>query len=263
MLELYHWAPNGPWLKPLIVIAEKGIDCTLRPIDVLAFEQYGPTVPPRTLETRLNPEGEGPLLVHEGRQLTESFFLSEYLDSAFPDPANSGLALRPVEPIPFNRMLAWARFSNEVFMPGANTLGCKRFLAPKLAGQSLPEDVAARIELSFVREGWQRAYADAYPEAMIEDSRRKIGLALDRIEKALAQGPYLLGEAYSLADIDAFAISRSLPLLVPDLLEDRALWRDWMARIEARPAVQAALKVGGWAAPETAFAPGPEHARWG
>ena len=259
MLELYHWAPNGPWLKPLIVIAEKQIDCTLRPIDVLAFEHYGDTVPPRSLETRLNQEGEGPLLVQDGRQLTESFFLSEYLDSAF----DSGPALRPTDPIAFNRMLAWARFANEVFMPGANTLGCRKYLAPLLAGKTMPAEVLAKIELSFVRDAWQRAYANDYPDAMIEDSRRKIGLALDRIEKALADGPYLLGGHYSLADIDAFAISRSLPLLAPDLLEGRTRWTDWMARIEERSAVQASLKVGGWDEPETAFAPGPEHARWG
>lgn len=258
MLELYHWAPNGPWLKPLIVIAEKNIDCTLRPIDVLAFEQYGDKVPPRSLETRLNQEGEGPLLVQDGRQLTESFFLSEYLDSAFDGPA-----LRPTDPIAFNRMLAWARFTNEVFMPGVNTLGCQKFLAPQLAGKTFPSDVSARIELSFVREAWQRAYANDYPETMIEDSRRKIGIALDRIEKALTEGPYLVGQSYSLADIDAFAISRSLPLLVPDLIEGRSLWGDWMARIEERPAVQASLKTGDWSEPEKAFAPGPEHARWG
>lgn len=258
MLELYHWAPNGPWLKPLIVIAEKNIDCTLRPIDVLAFEQYGDKVPPRSLETRLNQEGEGPLLVQDGRQLTESFFLSEYLDSAFDGPA-----LRPTDPIAFNRMLAWSRFTNEVFMPGVNTLGCQKFLAPQLAGKTFPAEIAAKIELSFVGEAWQRAYANDYPEAMIEDSRRKIGIALDRIEKALAEGPYLVGQDYTLADIDAFAISRSIPLLAPDLIEGRSLWSDWMARIEARPAVQASLKVGGWSEPETAFAPGPEHARWG
>lgn len=258
MLEFYHWAPNGPWLKPLIVIAEKQIACTLRPIDVLAFEQYGEAVPPRSLETRLNQEGEGPLLVQDGRQLTESFFISEYLDSAFDGPA-----LRPTDPVAFNRMLAWARFSNEIFMPGANTLGCRQFLAPKLAGKTMPTEVLGRIELSFVREAWQRAYANDYPEAMVEDSRRKIALALDRIEKALADGPYLIGQDYSLADVDAFSISRSLPALAPDLVEGRTRWADWMARIETRPAVHASLEIGDWDRPEAAFAPGPEHARWG
>ncbi|MEH3108360.1 MAG: glutathione S-transferase family protein [Sphingomonas fennica] len=258
MLELYHWAPNGPWLKPLIVLAEKAIPCTLKPVDVLAFEQYGPALPPPTLETRLNPEGEGPLLVHDGRQLTESFFVSEYLDTVFDGPA-----LRPAAPIAFNRMLAWARFSNEVFMPAANTLGCRAYLAPLLAGQTPPAGVLDGIALGFVADGWRRAYAGDYPEALVAESRRKLGMALTRIEGMLADGPWLLGADYTLADIDAFATARALPLLAPDLAGDKPRFAEWLGRVEARPAVQAALATGGWDRPETAFAPGPEHARWG
>jgi len=258
MLELYHWAPNGPWLKPLIVLQEKDIDCTLRPIDVLAFEQYGPAMPPPSLETGLNPEGEGPLLVHEGRQLTESFFISEYLDAAFP-----GSPLRPTDPVKFNRMLAWARFINEVFMPGANTLGCQRYLAPALAAKTPPLEILENLALSFVREGWMRAYSGEYPAEVLTESHRKVGLALKRIEAALADGPWLLGEQYSLTDIDAFAICRSLPVLLPDLVAEHPRCVEWMARMEQRPAVQKSLTVGHWQHPETAFAPGPEHARWG
>lgn len=258
MLELYHWAPNGPWLKPLIVLAEKDIDCKLHAVDVLAFEQYGPALPAPSLETRLNQEGEGPLLVHEGRQLTESFFMIEFLDTVLGGPS-----LRPTEALAYNRLLTWARFANEVFMPGANTLGCRQFLAPQLAGKAPPEAMLERIELGFVRDGWRRAYADDYPDALVTDSRRKVGLALDRMEAALEPGPWLLGEQYSLADVDAFAIARSLPLLLPDLTAAHPRTVDWLARMEERPAVRQALSVGGWERPETAFAPGPEHARWG
>jgi GSH-dependent disulfide-bond oxidoreductase len=258
MLELYHWAPNGPWLKPLIVIAEKGIGCTLRPVDVLAFEQYGSDMPSPSLETRLNPEGEGPLLVHDGRQLTESFFISEYLDAAFP-----GAALRPADPVTFNRMLAWARFINEVFMPGANTLGCKRYLVPALAGKEPPREILGKLALSFVREGWMRAFNADYSEELLAESRRKVGLGLKRIEAALTIGPWLLGGSFSLTDIDAFAICRSLPGLEPALMAEHSRCVEWLARMEARPAVRHSLTVGGWTRPETAFAPGPEHARWG
>jgi GSH-dependent disulfide-bond oxidoreductase len=258
MLELYHWAPNGPWLKPLIVLAEKDIPCTLHPLDVLAFEQYGAAMPAPSLETRLNLEGEGPLLVHDGRQLTESFFMCEYLDAAFGGPA-----LRPSHPVAFNRMLAWARFINEVFMPAVNTLGCNKYLAPVLAGKTTPVEIIDRIPLSFVREGWLRAYSGDYPQALLAESRRKVGIALKRIETALTDGPWLLGEGYSLTDIDAFAICRSLPLLTPDLMEEQPRCAAWMARMQERPAVRNSLAVGNWEHPETAFAPGPEHARWG
>jgi glutathione S-transferase len=242
----------------LIVLSEKDIACTLRPLDVLAFEQYGQAMPAPSLETRLNLEGEGPLLVHDGRQMTESFFMCEYLDTVFGGPA-----LRPSDPAAFNRMLAWARFINEVFMPGANTLGCKQYLAPALANKKPPVETIERIALSFVREGWMRAYSGDYPEALLDESRRKVGIALKRIETALADGPWLLGDTYSLTDIDAFAICRSLPLLTPELVEGHPRFAAWLARMQERPAVRKSLAVGNWEHPEKAFAPGPEHARWG
>ncbi len=258
MLGLYHWAPNGPWLKPLIVLAEKDIACTLHPVDVLAFEQYGPALPAPSLETRLNLEGEGPLLVHDGRQVTESFFMCEYLDAVF-----DGSPLRPSHPLTFNRMLAWARFINEVFMPAVNTLGCKQYLAPLLANKAPPNELIGKIALSFVRDGWLRAYKGDYPDTLLAESRRKVGLALQRIEAALAQGPWLLGADYSLTDIDAFAICRALPLLTPELMAMHPRCVAWMAKMQERPAVRKSLTVGDWEHPETAFAPGPEHARWG
>src|SRR5262249_46814175 len=153
---------------------------------------------------------------------------------------------RPSQPVTFNRMLAWARFINEVFMPGANTLGCKQFLAPALAGRKPPGETIERIALSFVREGWMRAYSGDYPETLVAESRRKIGRAMKRIETALADGPWLLGTDYSLTDIDAYAICRSLPLLAPDLVEGHPRWAGWMARMQERAAVRKALAVGNW-----------------
>ena len=38
MLELYHWEPNGPFLKPLIALHEKDVAFTSRYFDPLSFE---------------------------------------------------------------------------------------------------------------------------------------------------------------------------------------------------------------------------------
>ena len=39
MLELYHWEPNGFYLKPLIALEEKGATFTSRWFDPTSFEQ--------------------------------------------------------------------------------------------------------------------------------------------------------------------------------------------------------------------------------
>jgi len=108
-----------------------------------------------------------------------------------------------------------------------------------------------------------RAYSGDYPQAPVAESRRKVGIAVKRIEAALAEGPWVLGKEYSLTDIDAYAICRSLPLIAPDLVDGHPRLVDWMARMQQRTAMRKALAVGNWQRPETAFAPGPEHARWG
>jgi GST-like protein len=262
MLELYHWEPNGSWLKPLIALHEKGLEFRSHYMDVLSFEQYRPEFLRPSPETQVRLEGEGPILVHDGRQITESLFIIEYLEDAFP-----ALPLRPAEPILQARILAWGRFINEVLMPAVSTLGCRAYLTPQLQGHGVgaPAAFLERIPVDFLREAWRSALAGDYSEDLIEDSRRKIALGVRRIEDGLAAAPWLVGATYTLADIDAFAICNALPTLTPQLVNASATPRlsQWLARIRERPAVRAALGTSRTGRPEQAFAPGPEHSRWG
>jgi glutathione S-transferase len=259
MLDLYHWEPNGSALKPLIVVHEKRLDVRCHYRDVLAFEQ---SVLAPSLQTALNPEGEGPVLVHDGVQITESFFMMQYLEDVFPEAP-----LQPADAAGRWRMLAWARLVNEVFMPAVATLGCHKHLVPLLSARGITE-VPATIETATLksrRDDWAAAIHNAYPAALLEDSRRKIAFAVTRIEDALRDSPWLAGSAYSLADIDAFAIANCLPQLAPQIVNPVASPRtlEWIERIRQRPAVKTALATSRTGKPEEAFAPGPEHSRWG
>jgi GSH-dependent disulfide-bond oxidoreductase len=262
MIELYYWEPNGCWLKPLIVLHEKGLAFRGRYVDVLALEQHRAGFLHASRETRLNLEGEGPVLLQDGRQVTESLFIAEYIEDAFP-----ALPLRPEEPIGRARILAWARFINEVFMPGVNTLGCRAYLAPQLKRRNLAvlEPLLAQIPMKYLQEGWRRAIEGNYPDELIADSQRKVSLSVRKIEDALSNSQWLVGPTYSLADIDAFSICNSLTELTPALVNPSTTPRlmDWLRRIRTRPAVRAALSLSRTGKPEQAFAPGPEHSRWG
>lgn len=57
-----------------------------------------------------------------------------------------------------------------------------------------------------------------------------------RIRAALERGPYLLGDSYSAADL----LIHSAYAFFPKAMPDDDLIRDWVARCQARPAVQAA-----------------------
>ncbi|PZN34066.1 MAG: hypothetical protein DIU71_03540 [Proteobacteria bacterium] len=263
MLELYHWEPNGSYLKPLIAVHEKGLEVRCIYVDVPAFEHFSPDFPlAPSLQTSLQLEGEGPILIHDGVQITESHFMLQYLDDAFPQRP-----LRPANPVDRWRILAWARFINEVFMPAVSTLGCRRYLRPLLRARGITElpETVWQLPLKLRSEVWAAAVYGSYPESLVQDSCRKIRMAVKRIEQTLRDSQWLVGTSCSLADIDAFAIANCLPSLVPEIVNasDSPRTLEWIERMRARPAVRDALAMSRTGRPEEAFVPGPEHARWG
>jgi glutathione S-transferase len=164
-------------------------------------------------------------------------------------------------------VLAWARFINEIFMPAVSTLGCHAYTAPCLKGadEAAVQRLIDSMTMNDLRDLWRLALTDGYSPELLEESRRKVALSVTRIEEALGATGWLVGDAYSLADIDAFSICHALPTLVPEQVNAAATPRltAWLERIRSRPAVRAALATSRTGKPEQAFAPGPEHARWG
>lgn len=261
MLELYHWEPNTLSLKPLIVLHEKGLAFTSRYVDFLSADGHAlPQEVASAMEVRHNPEGSGPILVDHGTAMTESFFISLYLDEAYPQKP-----LRPADAANRWRILMWARFVNEVLEPAVSTLGAKKYLVPALQRRARREmeETIARMPTKELRDGWSAVLDDSYSDELLADSRRKLGIGVKKVEDALAEGDWLAGGDYSLADIDAYALIAPARDLASDLLADAPRSSDWLARIDARPAVKAALGASRTGKPHEAYAPGPEHSRWG
>ena len=70
MIALYHWEPNGVFLKPLIALAEKGAPYTSHWFDPTAVEQFAPGFPANT-ESARQLAREGPLLGVGGEALRD------------------------------------------------------------------------------------------------------------------------------------------------------------------------------------------------
>jgi GST-like protein len=261
MLELYHGEPNLFSLKPLIVLKEKNVEFVGHHVDPLKDATYENKFLPND-EVEMNMEGEGPILVHDGRVMTDSFFMSIYLDDVF-----SPMSLRPAGAVAHWRILAGTAGFGQLLGPAVSTLGVFRYLAPVLRARG-PGSIAAVLAARGFqerREGWTALLAPEDPAELIEDSRRKVGLGIGKIEGILANSAWLAGDSYSLYDIDTFALTHCLTSLTPDLLNETTAPRmmNWLEQIRARPAVQAALAMSLTGKPEQAFLPGPEHSRWG
>jgi GSH-dependent disulfide-bond oxidoreductase len=261
LLELYTSEPNTFFLKPLIALAEKKAAFTERYFDAAALQQFDASFP-RDVESSLQLEREGPLLVDDGVVISSSFFMLEYISEALPGPA-----LMPSNPFDAYRARAWGQFLGAQLGSIVPVLGCAKYLAPQIArlDRTQIEPRIAAIEPPERRVGWLALLNGDYSEAYLESVRERLSMAITRIETALGQSPWLAGAAFSIADIDAYAMLWVLPDLAPGKVNATATPRiaDYLKRIGARESVRAALRTSRTGHPERHFVPGVEAARWG
>jgi GST-like protein len=261
MLELYHWEPNGLFLKPLVALHEKQIPFTSRYFDPTTFEHLAPSFP-RNVESSLHLEREGPVLVHDGTVITSTFFMLEYIAEAFP-----GLPLKPAGAFESYTAQAWGQRVALQVCPAVSALGCARYLAPMLSSRD-QQELRARIEsIEPVerRNAWMQVIDDTYTDELLAGVRQRLKPILARFEQALRKSPWLAGAEYSIADIDAFAMLAPLPSLAPDVMNERETPAilQFLERMRERPAVRAALAMSRTGKPHEAFVPGAEPSRWG
>lgn len=240
MIEVHHGGPSGHSASLLIALAEKGLDFDDHRIDLAAFEQHDETF------LGLNPAGQVPVLREDGRSLTETFFMLLYLDERYPEPALGG-----GDPRARYAVQKWGKYVETHIAPNVAILAWSK------RGR-LPAEAAAGFDrLPYERRAlWNRA-AQGFADEEIEAARAALTKAANRIADDLADGAWLAGDDYTLADIAVFphaARFAGLGIAVPDAV------RDWLERVAARPRTIAALRAEGLMEVATM---GPERGRWG
>ncbi|HVO46856.1 MAG TPA: glutathione S-transferase family protein [Steroidobacteraceae bacterium] len=237
MLTLYHWEPNANSGKPMLTLAEKGVEYRSHYLDLLKFDQHQPEY------LRINPDGTIPALVHGERVLTESTPMMEYIDEEFPGPP-----LRPTHPLERWRMRWWMRFFDAYFAPSLSMIGWSVFVGPA-ARQRDPRELeaaVARIPLESRRIAWRKALFNEFSEAELTESRRRVGFAIGTLERHLEQHTWIAGDSYSLGDINGFNLGYALPLSQPERCNDQKTPRimEWLRRIYERPAAKQTWAMG-------------------
>jgi glutathione S-transferase len=257
MLELYHGEPNGLYLKPLIALKEKQVEFTSRYFDPSGLGQHLPPFA-QTAEARLHLEREGPVLVHDGTVITSSFFMLEYIAEAFP-----GADLTPGTAYERYRARAWGQFLGLGLGAGVSALGCAKYLMKR--NQDELKSQLNRLEPQERRAAWLAVIDGSYSQTVLAGVGERLKPPVKRVEDTLAASPWLAGPAYSIADIDAFAMLATLPDLAPDIVNEKVTPRlvDYLRRVRERAAVKQALAMSRTGKPLEAFVPGAEPSRWG
>ena len=97
------------------------------------------------------------------------------------------------------------------------------------------------------RKVWYKMARDPYTDEELQTALDVLIDMTDRIEASVRDGGWIVGDAYSLADIAAVPYVRRVEEIAPEALSaaNRPGVADWWARIQARPAYAKAL-IGGY-----------------
>jgi len=236
MLEVYHAEPVANTMKVLICLKEKQLDFVSHYVNLLLFEQHEPEF------VAINPNGQVPVLVHDGNVITESTVINEYLEDVFPE-----IPLRPSDPLWCARMRTWSKFVDDYFCPALSMIGWHRMV--RKVAQSLDKDqldeVLAKIPLKRQRDKWATVAGESFSEQELAESRRRLGVSIDKMELMLGESEWLAGPEFSLADANSYSMVAGVRRLHPDLItvNEAPRCNDWLDRMEARPGLQAAMAM--------------------
>lgn len=232
MLELYHFWDSPCCFKVRMVLAEKGLDWSERYIMTPKFDHFQPDY------AALNPHCKVPTLVDEGLVVTQSSNIAEYLDDRYAEPV-----LAPTDPAARAKMRAWMAEEQEYLFGLIVTLSFNIMMKLRAVGfgmEVLTEWSKRHPDQSRAQEYLERVTSPADMEA-VAAAEATMRWHLERLEAALKPGPWICGAVYSLADICVAPILDRL-----DHLDKTHLWADlpavgdWFARMQGRPAFQAA-----------------------
>ena len=228
-LTLYCFGPGANSLKPLLTLYEKGLDFTPHQLDPSKFEHNEPWY------VKLNPNGQVPALDHDGKIITESTVICEYLEDVFPNDN----PMRPADPFLRAQMRIWTKWVDEYFCWCVSTIGWHRMVSRMVEHMSDEEfeEHVKNVPIPEQKVKWRRARY-GFPQDLLDEEMRKIALSVKKLEKRLSESPWLAGPDYSLADICNFAIANGMQNGFSDLVNEKDTPRliDWIQRINDRPA---------------------------
>ncbi len=237
MLKLYHHGSSTCASKVRFVLGEKQLPYESHYVDLLKGEQFRPEY------LKLNPLAVVPTLVHDGVVLLESTVICEYLDDEFPDPP-----LKPRASMERARMRLWTKVVDEQLQPAAKYItyaACHRHILKRLPPEKFEQFMKGPEGVADTRVAGDPAWVES-KRAIVELGVSAPGVAqkfrmydryLQNMEDALAQGPWLAGASFSLADISLTPYVNRLDMLGMSELWTRSRPRltNWFERIKARP----------------------------
>ncbi len=231
MIELYQSFQSTCSGKVRLVMEEKGIPYTERDVNLATGEQFDPDY------MKLNPKAVVPTIVHDGRVLTESSLIMEYLDETFDGPS-----LTPDDPYKQWRMRMFNKLLDEEVHAYINLVTYAVVGRHTRSANRTPEEIEEHFRKmpdQAKAERQRQVHEKGVHSEPFRAAIKGMDKLLAEIEGGLEEfgGPWILGGEYSIADA---AVTTYVLRLDVCGFEDmwagrRPLVAEWWRRIRERP----------------------------
>lgn len=190
-LHLYHFSQSNCSMRVRMTLEEKGLAWASHHLNLHKGENITPEY------FGIHPKGLVPTLVHDGVVIIESTDIIDHLDETFPEPP-----LRPNGKTAKGEMGHWMRTAadNHIFVKTymfAHRIG--RRMAKTEAELAAYRDLQNNEELIAFHE--ENSSADGLSADRVSRATRVLTDCFAGIDRALNERRWLVGDAFSLADI--------------------------------------------------------------
>ena len=236
MLTLYTFHNSICTQKVFITLAEKDLSYDEHLINLFAAAQYDPEY------LKLNPKGVVPTLVHDGRAIPESSLICEYIDEMWPDNP-----VVPDDPYLKTRMRQFSKLVDETIFEATRELSFSAMFRERM--KNMPEE-QRETRFTNVGDPNKRARLMSTYELGVESPYvfQAIGnweKAFKTMDAALADsgGPWLLGEMFTLADINMIPYLWRIEYLnlIDIWMDDHPHTAEWWERAKLQPSAVACI----------------------
>jgi glutathione S-transferase len=237
VLTLYNAAHSTCSQKVRICLAEKALSFEDIRLDLGKAKDH---LKPEYL--KLNPNGVVPTLIDDGKIITDSSVICEYLEEKYPQ-----ISLAPADVFERARMRAWMRFLEEVPTAAVRVPSFNMGFLPRYEGMNRETFEGVESDIRPIRKQFYRRMGmNGFREEDVRASLEQMANTCSRMNAVLENGPWLLGEQYTLADIIvAPLIDRMADLGMESIWTEKfPNVSDWYARMQARPAFQQTFYPG-------------------
>lgn len=235
-LVLYHADYSTCSQKVRIALAEKNIPFVSKPMSFRKEEQLSEDY------LKINPNGVVPTLVHGGEVIVDSSCILEYLDETFKETP-----LVPDAPLARAHMRGWLRFMEEVPTKAIRTPSFENVFLPAMRLVKSTKSFNRSRDKRTIRRGFYTKMngGKGFDRMEIVDSVYQLRDTVVRMDQALKQAPWILGERLTLVDISLVPlIDRAEDMGMRYLWDDLPTVADWLNRLQSRASFKAAFYKG-------------------